>query len=338
MTIMSTADRAVAYWLCGICVVVFLMIIVGGVTRLTHSGLSMVDWKPILGSIPPLNQQDWQAAFDAYKQFPEYQKVNHGMVLEEFKFIYLWEYSHRLLGRFIGIVFFIPFVILAYLKMIRRSMMPKLLFAFVLGGLQGLMGWYMVKSGLVDLPRVSHFRLAAHLMLAMFLMAYLYWLILDLLNVQVRSGSAILQKLLYSIIVLFVLQVLYGAFVAGLRAGLGFNTFPLMDGQLLAEAATTMSPWLVNFVENGAMVQFVHRWIAVVLVGMSIAGLTLSLKDKGVTTGWAVLTALIAVQFVLGVSTLVLYVPIAVASLHQAGAVIVMLALVYLLYTSKTAR
>jgi len=338
MTVMSTADKAVAYWLTSICVVVFLMIIVGGVTRLTHSGLSMVDWKPILGSIPPLNQEDWQAAFDAYKQFPEYQKVNHGMALDDFKSIYYWEYSHRLLGRFIGLVFFIPFVILAYMKMIRRSMMPKLLFAFILGGLQGLMGWYMVKSGLVDLPRVSHFRLAAHLILAMFLMAYLYWLILDLLKVQVRLVSPTIQKLLYAVIVLFGLQVLYGAFVAGLRAGLGFNTFPLMDGQLLAEAATTMSPLLVNFVENGAMVQFVHRWIAVLLVGMSIVGLTLTAKDRGVTTGWVILTTLIVVQFALGVSTLVMYVPIAVASLHQAGAVIVMLALVYLLYTSKTAR
>ncbi len=338
MTVMSTADRAVAYWLASICVVVFLMIIVGGVTRLTHSGLSMVEWKPILGSIPPLNQEDWQEAFDAYKQFPEYQKVNHGMALDDFKFIYYWEYSHRLLGRFIGLIFFVPFVMLAYFKMIRRSMMPKLLFAFVLGGLQGLMGWYMVKSGLVDLPRVSHFRLAAHLILAMFLMAYLYWLILDLLKVQLRSVSPGIQKLLYSVIVLFGLQVLYGAFVAGLRAGWGFNTFPLMDGQLLAEAATTMSPLLLNFVENGSMVQFVHRWIAVLLFGMSIVGLTLTAKDKGVATGWVILTALIAAQFVLGVSTLVMYVPIAVASLHQAGAVIVMLALVYLLYTSKTVR
>jgi cytochrome c oxidase assembly protein subunit 15 len=200
------------------------------------------------------------------------------------------------------------------------------------------MGWYMVKSGLVDLPRVSHFRLAAHLILAMFLMAYLYWLILDLLKVQVRSVSPGIQKLLYSAIVLFGLQVLYGAFVAGLRAGLGFNTFPLMDGQLLAEAATTMSPLLVNFLENGAMVQFVHRWIAVLLIVMSIVGLTMTAKNRGVATGWVILTALIAAQFVLGVSTLVMYVPIAVASLHQAGAVIVMLALVYLLYTSKTAE
>ena len=314
------------------------MIIVGGVTRLTHSGLSMVEWKPILGSIPPLNQEDWQAAFDAYKQFPEYQKVNHGMALDEFKFIYYWEYSHRLLGRFIGLIFFVPFVILAYLKMIRRSMLPKLLIAFVLGGLQGLMGWYMVKSGLVDMPRVSHYRLAAHLILAMFLLAYLYWLILDLLKVQVRSVTPGIQRLLYFLIVLFGLQVLYGAFVAGLRAGWGFNTFPLMDGRLLAEAATTMSPLLVNFVENGAMVQFVHRWFGVLLVGLSIVGLTLTAKEKGATSGWFILTAVMTVQFVLGVSTLVMYVPIAVASLHQAGAVVVMLALVYLLYTSKTAR
>lgn len=335
---MNSADKAVVYWLCSICVVVFLMIIVGGVTRLTHSGLSMVEWKPILGSIPPLNQEAWQVAFNAYKQFPEYQKVNHGMALDEFKFIYYWEYSHRLLGRIIGLIFFIPFVILASLKMIRRNMLAKLFFAFVLGGLQGLLGWYMVKSGLVDLPRVSHYRLAAHLTLAMFLLAYLYWLILDLLKVQVGSVTPGVQKVLYFVVILFGLQVLYGAFVAGLRAGFGFNTFPFMDGQLLAETATTMSPLLVNFVENGAMVQFVHRWIAVALVGMSIVGLTLTSKGKGTTSGWVILIAVLAVQFVLGVSTLVMYVPVAVASLHQAGAVIVMLVLVHLLYTSKNAK
>ena len=336
---MTRADRAVAYWLASVCVVVFCMIVVGGVTRLTHSGLSMVDWKPILGAIPPIGEDAWQDAFDAYKQYPEYQKVNQGMPLSEFKFIYYWEYGHRLLGRIIGLIFFVPLMVLISLKMISRELVPKLFVAFVLGGLQGLLGWYMVKSGLVDIPRVSHFRLAAHLLLAMFLLAYLFWFLLDICQVQTEPVSRTMKRWLVIVVALFGVQAMYGAFVAGLRAGLGFNTFPLMDGHFIAEAATMMSPVWVNFTENGAMVQFIHRWIAVLLSFATIAGFIVARGSSSrLFNGWLLLLIALAIQFLLGVMTLLFYVPISLASLHQAGAVMVMLVLVYLLYISKPVR
>ena len=336
---MSKADRAVAWWLGSVCVVVFCMIIVGGVTRLTHSGLSMVDWKPILGVIPPLGADGWQAAFDAYKQYPEYQKVNQDMKLSEFKFIYYWEYGHRVLGRIIGLIFFVPLVFLAYFKMLRRELVPKLFVAFVLGGLQGLLGWYMVKSGLVDIPRVSHFRLAAHLLLAMFLLGYLFWFLLDICKVKVDRASNKVRGWLLATAVLFGVQVTYGAFVAGLRAGMGFNTFPLMDGSWLAQAATLLTPLWVNIFENGAMVQFIHRWLGVVLILSMIVGLCKALGgSRRLVVSWSVLSLCLFAQFALGVSTLVLYVPLALASLHQALAVVVMLVIVYLLYITKPSR
>lgn len=336
---MSKADRAVAWWLGSVCVVVFCMIIVGGVTRLTHSGLSMVDWKPILGVVPPLGEDGWQAAFDAYKQYPEYQKVNRDMELSEFKFIYYWEYGHRILGRIIGLIFFIPLVFLAYFKMIRRELVPKLFVAFVLGGLQGLLGWYMVKSGLVDIPRVSHLRLAAHLLLAMFLLGYIFWFLMDICKVKVDKASSKVRGWLLAIAALFGVQVTYGAFVAGLRAGLGFNTFPLMDGSWLAQAATLMTPFWINVFENGAMVQFIHRWLGALLILVLIVGLFKVLgSSRRLVAAWIGLSICLFAQFALGVSTLVLHVPLSLASLHQALAVIVMLVIVYLLYITKPSR
>ena len=339
--LMGLAEKIVARWLICICIVVFSMIVVGGVTRLTHSGLSMVDWKPILGVIPPITTADWQVAFEAYQQYPEYQKVNQAMALDEFKFIYYWEYGHRLLGRIIGLVFLVPFVVLLYLKMIPRAIVPRLLIAFVLGGLQGLLGWYMVKSGLIDIPRVSHYRLSAHLLLAMFLLAYLFWIILDLYQVKVVTVSSRSKRLLLILASFLGLQIAYGAFVAGLRAGLGFNTFPLMDGRLLAEAATMMNPFWVNLLENGVMVQFIHRWLAAFILVASVASTISALRTYGLgglTIGWLVFTAVLVLQFVLGVATLLAYVPVGLASLHQAGAAVVMLAMVYLLYISRSSE
>ncbi len=335
---MSSANNAIAIWLSWVCAVIFCMIVVGGVTRLTHSGLSMVDWQPIMGVIPPLNAADWDAAFDAYKQFPEYQKVNQDMTVAEFRSIYYWEYGHRLLGRLIGIVFLIPFIVLLYQKRIQSPMLGRLTIALILGGLQGLLGWYMVKSGLVDMPRVSHFRLAAHLSLAMFLMAYLFWLILDLREVRrLRVGRG-MGALTYLLAVTLTLQVIYGAFVAGLRAGLGFNTFPLMDGRLLAEAATMMSPYWLNLFENGAMIQFVHRWLGALLLVIVLVGLATAIRERvsrPIVAGWSLVVVVTIVQFVLGVTTLLMYVPVVIASIHQSGAVVTMLAVVYLLYISR---
>jgi len=240
----------VRVWLAFVCLVLIAMITVGGATRLTHSGLSMVDWKPLSGVIPPVTVLEWQAEFEQYKQYPEYQKLNQGMSLEEFKGIFYWEYSHRVLGRGIGLIFFIPFVFFWWTQSVDRKYLPRLVGALILGGSQGLMGWYMVKSGLVDLPRVSHYRLAAHLSLAMLILGYLFWLVLDLSSTSRERVTSLLRKWVMGLVVLLSLQIVYGAFTAGLRAGLGFNTYPLMGQQLLADAATTIQPLWINFFEN----------------------------------------------------------------------------------------
>ena len=319
-----------------VCIIIFAMIVVGGVTRLTHSGLSMVEWKPIMGFIPPLNDGQWQETFDAYKQYPEYQKVNKGMSLGEFKNIFYWEYGHRVLGRSIGLVFFIPFILLWLLGKIEKRLVPKLVVALVLGGLQGLMGWYMVMSGLVDMPRVSHYRLAAHLVLALIILSYLFWIILDLLDMQKICVSRWFKYLCFMALGIVSLQILFGAFTAGLRAGLGFNTFPLMDGRFIAEAATMMTPLWLNFLENGAMVQFVHRWLGTLLLLLVIVLFGLAVLSN-VPRQLLVISGLLAIvtfaQFMLGVLTLINYVPIALASAHQGVACLVLLASLLLVYS-----
>ncbi|MCY4531265.1 MAG: COX15/CtaA family protein [Gammaproteobacteria bacterium] len=338
---MNQDDRIVANWLTCVCVIIFCIVIAGGVTRLTHSGLSMVDWQPILGVVPPLSEAAWQSAFDAYKQYPEYQKVNRDMQLPEFKIIYYWEYVHRLLGRLAGIVFLIPFIILLYMKKIRTELAPHLVIAFILGGCQGLLGWYMVKSGLIDIPRVSHYRLAAHLMLALFLLAYLSWLILGLRQIKPQPVNRTMRSLILVMALVLGIQLVYGAFVAGLRAGIGFNSFPLMNGRFLAEAATMMTPGWLNLVENGAMVQFLHRWLGFLLLVIAIAGAVFTVKSQSaeqLKIGWIVLATVMTLQFVLGVSTLLMHVPLVLASLHQVGAVLVILCVVYLLYTGRKSQ
>ncbi len=335
---MNSANKIVAGWLMLVCIVIFAMIVVGGVTRLTHSGLSMVDWKPVMGFIPPLNAGQWTDAFDAYKQYPEYQKVNKGMSLDEFKNIFYWEYGHRVLGRSIGLVFFIPFVVLLLLGKIEKQLVPKLLVALILGGVQGLMGWYMVMSGLVDVPRVSHYRLAAHLGLALVILSYLFWIVLALRSTKKIAVSHWFKTLCFVTLGIISLQILFGAFTAGLRAGLGFNTFPLMDGRFIAEAATMMTPLWLNFLENGAMVQFVHRWLGTLLLLLVILlfGFTVlgnMPRRLMVICGW--LAMMTFAQFLLGVLTLVSYVPIVLASAHQGVACLVLLASVLLLYSVR---
>jgi cytochrome c oxidase assembly protein subunit 15 len=332
---MNSANKAVSAWLIVVCVTIFLMIVVGGVTRLTHSGLSMVDWKPIMGFIPPLGETQWQSAFESYKQFPEYQLVNKGMDLTEFKSIFYWEYGHRVLGRSIGVIFLVPMMLLWWLGKIEKPLMPKLIVGLILGGLQGLMGWYMVMSGLVDIPRVSHYRLAAHLSLALVILSYLFWIILDLHKTRRFQVPPAFKALSVLILCLVSLQIVYGAFTAGLRAGLGYNTFPLMEGKLIAEAATMMSPMWLNFLENGAMIQFVHRWVGTLLLVVVAAVLGISIQRKlpgPVVWTAAVLVTMVFVQYLLGILTLINYVPVFLASTHQAVACVVLLAAVYLVY------
>jgi len=335
------ANKAVISWLIIVCVTILLMIFVGGVTRLTHSGLSMVDWKPIMGVIPPMNAVEWQSAFDAYKQYPEYQKVNAGMSLAEFKGIFFWEYFHRLLGRLIGVIFFFPFLFFWLTGKLEKRMVPRLLIALVLGGAQGLMGWYMVMSGLVDMPRVSHLRLAAHLSLAMLILVYLFWIILDMLQVNHRLSKVTIPPWLPVFAVLFtiglVVQIFYGAFVAGLRAGWGYNTFPMMNGEWIPEAVFYLDPWWINLLESNATVQFIHRWLGKLLVASAAMCWFVVLRgyqDKVIRVAAHCLFASVLFQFVLGVFTLLYVVPVSLGALHQVFACFLLLAAVFMLYVS----
>jgi len=328
-----------AGWLALVCATIVAMIVVGGITRLTGSGLSMVDWQPIMGVLPPANESEWQDAFEAYKQFPEYREVNRGMDLEGFKRIFFWEYVHRLLGRLIGVVFFVPLVLFWWRGSIEPRFKPGLVVAFVLGALQGLLGWYMVKSGLVDIPRVSHYRLAAHLSLAMFLLCYLFWLMLAIAGVERRRVSPGLNRWVMVLVVLVVIQIVYGAFTAGMDAGYGYNTWPLMNGQFMADAVFFMQPWWINFFESGATIQFLHRWIAVAVVAAALVVWVTARREAGVVKWTAAsLAAARIIQFGIGVLTLIHVVPVSLGVLHQGWACVVLIALVSMIYACRPAH
>lgn len=321
-------DRSIIIWLLIVCFMIFAMVIIGGITRLTDSGLSMVEWKPLLGAIPPLNEVEWNRVFTLYKQYPEYQKVNVGMTLNEFKFIFFWEYFHRLFGRLIGVAFFIPYIYFLIKKKVPAHLKKKLFVAFVLGGMQGLMGWYMVKSGLIDRPDVSHFRLAAHFGLALIIIGYIFWIIFDQIQYKEKDFGYYPKvfKLLFAFTIILSVQIVYGAFVAGLDAGLAYNTFPKMGGSWIAQKAFTMNSILLDLVENSSTIQFIHRtlgWIILLLsVGLLVSGS--KVKNTIQSRSLKYLAAMIAVQFTLGVLTLLYMVPLSLASLHQAGAVILL--------------
>jgi len=256
-------NRRIALWLLACCALVFIMVVLGGVTRLTRSGLSIVEWDPIMGAIPPLSAPQWEATFDKYKQTPEYQKVNTGMSLSEFKSIFWVEYAHRLFGRSIGLAFLLPFLYFLLKGSIKRPLVPKLVIMFVLGGLQGALGWYMVRSGLVDEPRVSAYRLTAHLALAVVIYSYIFWTALGLLfPAEAKAGARGLRRFGIAATGLIFAMILSGGFVAGNKAGFAFNTFPLMNGRFAPEGLYALQPWWTNLFENIATVQFNHRLIA----------------------------------------------------------------------------
>ncbi len=335
------SKRVVVTWLLVVCVTIFAIVVVGGVTRLTHSGLSMVDWQPIMGVIPPLGQQEWQEAFEAYKQYPEYKQINRHMNLQQFKPIFYWEYAHRQLGRLIGVIFFLPLVIFWLQKRFATSLKRKLFMVLLLGGLQGLMGWYMVMSGLVDLPRVSHYRLAAHLSIALLLLGYIFWIVLDLLNDDRSEGRCVAKALKMSsiaVVALISVQIVYGAFTAGLRAGFGYNTFPLMNEKWIADAVGSMIPFWLNLFESNATVQFIHRYLGILVtlltMGLWLWGMKIALS-KSQKIGLHLLAGITMIQFVLGVFTLILVVPISLASLHQAVACLLLLASIYVVHSFR---
>ena len=325
----APTSRPVAAWLFACCALVFAMIVVGGVTRLTHSGLSITEWQPIVGTLPPLNDAQWQAAFAKYQLTPEYQQVNKGMSLAAFQGIFWWEYFHRLLGRVIGAVFLLPLIWFVVRRTIPAGYAWKLFGIFVLGGLQGAMGWYMVKSGLVDDPRVSQFRLTAHLGLALVIFAAMAWVGLSLLHPPAvmpatRRG---VRRLAFGVAALVFVMALTGGFVAGIRAGFAYNTFPLMNGHVLPPELFMIDPWWKNLFYNMATVQFDHRllaWVLAIVVPLLWWKLV---RSEGLPSraraGGHLLLALLALQIALGIATLVLVVPVPLAAAHQAGAVLV---------------
>jgi len=266
-------QRALALWLLICCAMIFAMVVLGGVTRLTGSGLSMVQWDPIFGIVPPLSQTEWLAVFEQYRLSPEYLQVNMHMNVEDFKSIYWFEFAHRLLGRSIGTAFLLPFLFFLWRGWVERALIPKLVGMFVLGGLQGALGWYMVSSGLVDNPHVSHYRLTAHLLLAFLIYAYIFWTALDLLHTP-RSTLACpsLRRGALLFLGLILITISSGGLVAGLKAGFAYSTFPLMDGHLIPEVVFLLEPRWKNFFENIATVQFDHRLLATVVL---LAGITL---------------------------------------------------------------
>ncbi len=305
------------------------MVVVGGVTRLTDSGLSIVEWQPIVGTMPPITQADWDVLLEKYRATPQYQQVNKGMSIDEFKSIFWWEYFHRLLGRLIGLVFFVPFVYFLIRKQIDRSLGIKLTGIFILGGLQGFMGWYMVMSGLVNDPHVSQYRLTAHLGLAFVIFATMLWVALGVLSpVSAEAGNdrlVRLRRFAFGLSSLIFIMVLSGGFVAGIRAGLTYNTFPLMNGHLIPPDLFVLEPWYRNFFDNMTTVQFDHRLIAWTLAFLVPLFWYQSRQvNLSATTRLAcnLFLLMLAIQISLGIATLLHVVPIPLAASHQGGAVL----------------
>jgi cytochrome c oxidase assembly protein subunit 15 len=338
----TPAHRPVAAWLLLCCALVFAIIVVGGVTRLTHSGLSITEWQPIVGTLPPLTEADWNDAFSKYQLTPEYQQVNKGMALPEFQRIFWWEYFHRLLGRLVGVVFLLPFLWFLARRKIPPGYGVRLAVIFGLGAAQGALGWFMVKSGLVDDPRVSQFRLTAHLGLAFLIFAAMFWTALSLLTQSRANGKAIgatAKRWTAAVALLVFLQVLSGGMVAGIHAGLAYNTFPLMSGALVPPEIMMLDPAWKNFFYNMATVQFDHRllaWILAVAVPLTWWKV---LRDPDAPPrarfGAHLLLAMLAVQVTLGILTLVHVVPLPLAALHQAGALLLFAAALNVAHASR---
>ena len=325
--------RSVAYWLLALAGLVLAMVVLGGITRLHHAGLSIVDWRPLVGVLPPFGEEAWQALFADYKRFPEYQEINRGMTLDEFKGIFWLEYAHRLLGRIVGIAFALPFVWFLVRRAFDRTLALKVLAIGILGGLQGLLGWYMVQSGLVDRPDVSPYRLAAHLGLAVAIYGCLIWVALGLLMggavARVRQAGR-WRGALWGATGLVFLTIISGAFVAGNDAGLAYNTFPLMADAIVPPDIFLIEPLWRNFFENVPLVQLDHRLLAMLTAFVVILLWAAALRWLGPTPARVALhAAAVAVlgQFVLGIATLLTFVPVPLGAAHQVGAMVVFTAI-----------
>lgn len=321
-------DTQIAVWLLCVCAAMFVMLVIGGATRLTHSGLSMANWDPLLGWVPPLSDADWAQTFDKYKQTPEFKKLNPNMDLEGFKGIFFLEYVHRVWGRLIGLIFLIPFIYFLIAGKINRALRPKLVIIFILGGLEGVLGWYMVKSGLVDNPHVSQYRLTAHLLAAFIIYAYIFWVAMGLLFPRQEAAlyeRTALRRFALAVTGLIAITVVSGGFVAGLKAGFAYNTFPLMAGRFIPAGYGMLSPFYLNFFDNIAAVQFDHRLLAEILA-VAILGLWFYARRFALSgragIGFHLLLAMCLIQVGLGIATLLFIVPVWLAVTHQGGALV----------------
>lgn len=345
MNVISKDDKQIVKWLLIGCLIVASMLILGSITRLTNSGLSMVTWKPITGMLPPLNAAAWDVEFTQYKTSPEYEKLNYNFSLSEFKEIFFWEYSHRLLGRIAGIVFLLPFLYFLIKKKIKsKKLLINLLIIFFMGGLQGVIGWFMVKSGLRDNPHVSHYWLAFHLITALILISYIYLVMLSLLFPGIGSGK-LKTKTIYNLakILLFIttIQIVYGAFIAGLKAGKFYPTFPKMGQEWMPNIISenfSNTGWIA-LIADPITIQFIHRWLAAIVLVLVIYILAKAQERfYSLHQRMALKLMLIAiiVQFVLGVFTILFSVPIILGVLHQFGAMLFLISILTVLYFFRT--
>ena len=327
----AKSQTFVAYWLVGMAVLVAIMVVIGGITRLTGSGLSMVEWRPLMGTLPPLNATEWQRVFDLYRASPEYEQLNKGMDLGGFKTIFFWEYFHRLWGRLLGLAFGLPFLFLVITRRVPFGYNKRLLTLFLLGGLQGVIGWWMVKSGLSEDAAVSQYRLAVHLGTALIIFSLLLWTSLDLFYKPSKRPNGHSMGSL----ILIAITILAGALVAGMDAGLMYNEYPLMGNGLLP-AEYGDSGYLDAF-ENPASAQFHHRWVAALTFGAVIALGIRAWRGGHQILGGSVIGA-VTVQFLLGIATLLHGVPVSLGGMHQAGAIVLLGTTLALTHAQRRAK
>lgn len=330
--------RGVGIWLLVCCGMIFAMCVIGAITRLTESGLSMVEWRPLMGALPPMNEAEWQRVFELYQQSPQYQKVNTWMGLAEFKNIFFWEWFHRFWGRMIGVVFAVPFLWFAFRGKISSQLRPRLIVLFLLGAAQGGIGWFMVKSGLVDVPAVSHYRLALHLGFALVIYAMTLWTALLVLRRQDEKlprgvHEPTLLRRGWLVTGLVGLTILWGAFTAGLDAGFVYNEFPLMGGRIIPAELTDLAPAWINPLENPVAVQFVHRVLAIASL-LGVLALWVCSRRHYLTARqrkiMAATVIMVILQVGLGIATLLSVVALPLATLHQAGAITLLSLLVWM--------
>jgi len=332
-------NKSVIIWLLTGCALLFIMVVVGGITRLTNSGLSMTDWHLVTDTFPPMSEENWETAFEEYKKFPEYQKINihNNFTVEDYKFIYFWEWFHRFIGRIIGLVFIFPFIYFLLKKKLNTSTIKKCVVLLLMGGFQGFLGWFMVKSGLIDNPDVSHYRLSLHLTFAFITFAYTLWVALDLIYPNSKNIILPLKKLARIALILLIIQIIYGGFVAGLNAGLIHNHWPMMsEGKFMHETVLIEQPTLLkNLTEGKSGVQFIHRILAIIVV-FCIAFIYFKSKkyslNKTQTNALNTLLIFVFIQFALGVFTLLLHVPLWLGLAHQVMAFLLLSAMTFTLH------